>query len=155
MLAMFVNDHKDDWDKHLPLLTMAYRSSVQKRTKCTPNILMLRRETSFSIDLITGPPSYSYDSHVKYHIKYVEWLKEPMKNAFDFAHKIYRVVFRNKSDITTIIKDKLIRTTNVSATLVSTGGIPKTWFRIDRALRDCHKFIRHNVRNRKMQWREK
>lgn len=57
MLAMFVIDHKDDWDKHLPLLTMALRSSVQERTKCTPNILMLRRET-FYRSYITGPPSY-------------------------------------------------------------------------------------------------
>lgn len=32
MLAMFVNDYKDDWDEHLPLLTMAYRASVQEST---------------------------------------------------------------------------------------------------------------------------
>ena len=40
MLRSFVNETQDDWDDHLPFLTMAYRSSAHKSTKCTPNLLM-------------------------------------------------------------------------------------------------------------------
>lgn len=87
MLAMFVNDYKDDWDEHLPLLTMAYRASVQESTKCTPNILMLGRETSLPIDIITGSPTHPNDAPIECPVKYVEWLKEAMQNAFDFAHE--------------------------------------------------------------------
>ena len=39
MLAMFVNEHWDDWDDHLPYVMMAYRASVQESTGCTPNLL--------------------------------------------------------------------------------------------------------------------
>ena len=39
MLAMFVNEHRNDWDDHLPYVMMAYRASVQESTGCTPNLL--------------------------------------------------------------------------------------------------------------------
>lgn len=87
MLAMFVNQHKDDWDDHLPFLTMAYRSSVQESTKCTPNILMLGRETLLPIDLVTGSLVHHNEAPVECPVKYVEWLKDAMQNAFDFAHE--------------------------------------------------------------------
>ena len=32
MLAMFINQHRDDWDDHLPYVMMAYRASVQEST---------------------------------------------------------------------------------------------------------------------------
>lgn len=38
MLAMFVNDYEDDWDEHLPLLTMAYCASVQEKVLSVPQI---------------------------------------------------------------------------------------------------------------------
>ena len=41
MLAMFVNEHRDDWDDHLPYVMMVYRASVQESTSCTPNLLFV------------------------------------------------------------------------------------------------------------------
>lgn len=56
MLAMFLNENYDDWDDHLPYLTSAYRTSVQESTKCSPNRIMLGRETSLLIDVMVESP---------------------------------------------------------------------------------------------------
>ena len=41
-----------DWDQHLPLATMAYRSSVHPSTGETPNMLVLGKEVTLPIDLM-------------------------------------------------------------------------------------------------------
>jgi hypothetical protein len=41
---MFVQEHQRDWDEFLPLLMMAYRSSVHDTTKRSPINLMLGEE---------------------------------------------------------------------------------------------------------------
>ena len=43
-LAIVSAEHQRDWDNHLPLVLMAYRSAVQESTSCTPALLMLGRE---------------------------------------------------------------------------------------------------------------
>lgn len=88
--AMFVKDLKDDWDQHLPLLTIAFNSSLQESTKCTPNILMLRMKTSFPIELSQGS---SYRFPCKLCQTYVERLKEAMQKAFDFPHETFAEKF--------------------------------------------------------------
>lgn len=80
IVAMFVNEYKDDKDKHLPLLTMANRASVPESTKCTLNMLMLGRETSLPNDLIKGSPTDPNYAPVEYPIKYVEWSKSNAKS---------------------------------------------------------------------------
>ena len=44
MLAKFVDENLSDWDCHLPLLMMAYRSAVHETTGCSPSELMFGRE---------------------------------------------------------------------------------------------------------------
>ena len=46
MIAIYINQNQTDWDKHLPMLTAAYRSCVHEKTGYTPNLLMLERERS-------------------------------------------------------------------------------------------------------------
>lgn len=55
-LAMFVNDNHSDWDKHIPLFLMAYRTAVHETTKVTPSQMMLGREMRVPIDLWIGRP---------------------------------------------------------------------------------------------------
>ena len=59
MLSAFVNKERDDWDEHLPYVTMAYRATVLESTKFSPNRLMLGRETNLPLDLMVGPPPNS------------------------------------------------------------------------------------------------
>ena len=76
MLAMFVNENRNDWDDHLPFIMMAYRSSIHDSTKCTPNLLMFGRENVMPIDVIYGDPpntpQYQCPS------QYVQWLGHSM-----------------------------------------------------------------------------
>ena len=55
MLSIFVNDNRSDWDDYIPFLLMAYRSSQQQSTQCTPNLLMLLGEVRLPLGVIVGP----------------------------------------------------------------------------------------------------
>ena len=84
MLSMFVDENHDDWDDHLPFLTMAYRACTHDSTHCTSNLLMLGREMLLPIDIMTG--THHYQSEVTCPVKYVEWMRGAMQRAFDIAH---------------------------------------------------------------------
>ena len=55
-LAIFVEHHQKDWDDHVPLLMMSYRSAVHESTKQTPAKLMFGREVNLPLDLLFGRP---------------------------------------------------------------------------------------------------
>ena len=48
-LAIFVEQNQRDWDRWIPSLLMAYRSSVHETTKQTPACLMFGRELNLPI----------------------------------------------------------------------------------------------------------
>ena len=56
MLSAFVSQNQKDWDTHIPLLMMTYRSSVHATAKCTPSAIMVGLEIRLSIDLALGLP---------------------------------------------------------------------------------------------------
>ncbi|XP_078334040.1 uncharacterized protein LOC144625731 [Crassostrea virginica] len=57
MLRVYVGDHQQDWDTHLPYLMMGYRSVEHETTGSTPNALMLGREVATPIDIMYQKPS--------------------------------------------------------------------------------------------------
>ena len=94
MLKHFVNDNRNDWDDHLPYLTMAYRSSQHESTGCSPNLLMLGKEVPMPLDILVGqPPQNQFDCQ----IEYVEWLRNSMTNAYSYAREqLCRAALRQK-----------------------------------------------------------
>ena len=56
MLAMWTDEHQTDWDRHLALLGMAYRSAPQESTAETPNMINLGREITLPVDLVLDAP---------------------------------------------------------------------------------------------------
>lgn len=56
MIMPFVCKNQKDWDKHIPLLMMVYRSSVHETTGVSLSMLMLAREIRLPIDLVMGRP---------------------------------------------------------------------------------------------------
>lgn len=84
ILSMFVNENKDDWDDHLPYITMAYRSCLHESTHCSPNLLMLGREIALPLDVMTG--SHHTHNTIECPILYIEWMRSAMQRAFDIAH---------------------------------------------------------------------
>ena len=51
MLSAFVNEHQNDWDEHLPYISMAYRAAEHETTGNTPNYMMLGREVTTQLDI--------------------------------------------------------------------------------------------------------
>ena len=93
MLAMFVDESHDDWDDHLPYLTMAYRACIHESTKCSPNLLMLGREISLPIDILTGSPD---PNPTVCPIQYIEWMRDSMQRAFDVANEKLQSSFKRQ-----------------------------------------------------------
>ena len=94
ILSMFVNENKDDWDDHLPYVTMAYRACVHESTKCSPNLLMLGREISLPLDIMTG--SHHAGNQIECPSLYVEWMRNTMQRAFDVTHENLQSSFQKQ-----------------------------------------------------------
>ena len=67
-LSKFVDESQRDWDRYIPLLLFAYRTSVHESTKCTPAMMMKGRDLRLPVDLLFGRPE-----------------KEPTRLATDYA----------------------------------------------------------------------
>lgn len=89
MLVSFVDETRKDWDDHIPYVMMAYRSTLQESTGCSPNKLLFGRENAGPIDLLVGkPPGRQNDLACP--AEYVEWLRSVMTDAFEFAREKMR-----------------------------------------------------------------
>ncbi|PIK53312.1 Retrovirus-related Pol polyprotein from transposon [Apostichopus japonicus] len=86
MLSKVVDADQRNWDKCLPLVTMAYRSSVHDSTGISPAEMMLGREIDLPVDLI-------FDRGPKEHIKkiYVQELEERLHHVHEIARKKLRL----------------------------------------------------------------
>ncbi|XP_060085241.1 uncharacterized protein LOC132564610 [Ylistrum balloti] len=82
MLSMFVDDNQRDWDVHVPLLMMAYRSSIHDSTGVSPCTMMFGREITLPVDLMFGGPES--DSPVL-KSSYAHDLASRLEHIHDFA----------------------------------------------------------------------
>lgn len=81
MLTAYVNEKQTDWDLHLNLVLMAYRSSVHETTQCTPNRLMFGREIQIPLNLMYPLPVVSCTTHTHF----VQDIEKNASFAFDYA----------------------------------------------------------------------
>ena len=87
-IAMFVNDNQKDWDQHISLLLMAYRTATHESTGLTPAKMMMGRELRVPLDLLMGTPPESNQTSKP---SYVEKLKESLNIAHNYARKRLRI----------------------------------------------------------------
>lgn len=80
-LAILTAEHQRDWDTHLPLVLMAYRSAVQDSTACSPALLMLGRELRTPAEIAFGRPPDT----VPPGCEYARRLQDRLECAHDFA----------------------------------------------------------------------
>ena len=81
-LSKFVDDNQCDWDTHIPLLLMAYRTAVHETTGCTPAQLMMGRDLRLPIDLLIGRPEDEVPQHTS---TYAEELQERLERVHNYA----------------------------------------------------------------------
>ena len=56
MLAAYVSQNQKDWATYIPMLVLAYNSSIHDTTRCTPASLMIGHQLRLPIDLALGIP---------------------------------------------------------------------------------------------------
>ena len=54
MISSYISDSQDDWYEHIPLLMLAYRSSVHKTTGVSSAMMMFGRELTLPVDMTLG-----------------------------------------------------------------------------------------------------
>ena len=81
-LAIFVNENQRDWDEHIPLLLMAYRTAIHESTGITPAKMMMGRQLRLPLDLLMGPTP---QVHTNCKGEYVEKLLDGLEVAHKFA----------------------------------------------------------------------
>ena len=84
MLSHFVNENHTNWDDQLPYVMAAYRATEHKSTGCTPNLLMLNRETICPLDLMGGNPPAQEPQECP--VAYVEWVRQSMVGAHEVVY---------------------------------------------------------------------
>ena len=90
-LSKFVDYHQDDWDQCVPLLLMAYRTSIHETTGCTPAMMMMGRDLRLPIDLIFGRPEEEPSTIAT---DYAESLQERL----ELVHRFVRPHMEMQSD---------------------------------------------------------
>lgn len=83
MLSKFVDGDQRNWDLYLPLLMMAYRSSVHESTGFSPNEMMLGREVLLPLDLVIWQAEPTGNSTTEY----ADRLSEQMERIHQFARQ--------------------------------------------------------------------
>lgn len=124
-----VDERQTDWDLHLPVVTMAYRSSVQESTGFTPNRLMLGPEINIPWTLLTKPPPGTPVSPSQY----VQNLQNKFSDTFELVRQHVK-------------KAQLRQKTNYDRKVHGTGYVEgdKVWLYTPRRKRGLsRKFLTH------------
>ena len=74
---MAASENERDWDLHIPMVMMAYRTSVQESTGCTPFYLMFGREGHLPADVMFRLPSSPMQVN-----KYAQDMRFRMEQAY-------------------------------------------------------------------------
>ena len=86
VLKTLVSEDRDDWCQLLPLVGMAYRSTVNESTGLTPNFMMFGREMDLPVDLQYGAPPRQ-ESRFRCHVEYTRWIRQALQNAHQLARR--------------------------------------------------------------------
>ena len=81
-LSKYVEDHQQDWGKHIPFLLMAYRTVVHEATGHSPSQLMLGRHLLLLIDLVLERPE---EESPQLTTSYADHLLEKLEDVHQFA----------------------------------------------------------------------
>ena len=95
LLTGFVNEARNDWDVHLPFVLMAYRSSLQESTGCSPNFLMFGREVHGPVDIMLGRDPNPERQNACL-VEYVEWTRMALEKAFESVRNRMKMSVRRQ-----------------------------------------------------------
>ena len=85
MLSKYIASDQRDWDSHLPMLMLAYRSSIHESTGQTPAAMMFGREVTLPIDLLLGP--FMDQKQKSSQVPYIQNLREKLEVIHEVARE--------------------------------------------------------------------
>ena len=94
MLSNYVSDNQRDWDRHLPQVMMAYRSSKYESTKYPPFFMMFGRDVKLPIDVMCGrAPGQPQET-----VEYTRGLRDPLEAAHNKARTHLQAAQKRQKD---------------------------------------------------------
>ena len=93
MLAKYVSKNQKDWDNHLQLVMLAYRSSVHETTKQTPFFMSFGREVRLPVDVMFGGSEIQRTRD-----EYVDDVRRNMENAYHEVRERTKAVQKRQED---------------------------------------------------------
>ena len=84
MLSAFLCQTGLDWDEYLHYVLLAYRSSVNSSTGCTPHMMVYGREANLPVDLMYDRVPEELPGCPQY---YVDFLRQGLTAAHSFARE--------------------------------------------------------------------
>ena len=94
ILAKYVSDHQRDWDEYLPLMMMAYQSSVHASTQYTPFYLLFGHEVQLPVDVMFGRQS----NHKPEVSDYVRNVRDTLEEVHEHAREHLRAAQKRQKD---------------------------------------------------------
>ena len=85
LLAIYVDEHRRNWDDHLPYILAAYRATRHSATKLTPNMLLFGRENALPLHIVMGDPHWQEE--VPDPTTYVDELRDRLNLAYALARE--------------------------------------------------------------------
>ncbi|UYV82560.1 K02A2.6-like, partial [Cordylochernes scorpioides] len=82
-LTMFVDKNQRDWDQHLPMLLMAYRSAEHESTGYSPARMLFGHELRMPCDVLLGRPEETFENTNEY----ISHLEERMLTIHQWARE--------------------------------------------------------------------
>ena len=94
MLSNYVSDNQRDWDRHLPQVMMAYRSSKHESTKYPPFFMMFGRDVKLPIDVMFGrAPGQPQET-----VEYTRGLRDSLEAAHNKARTHLQAAQKRQKD---------------------------------------------------------
>ena len=84
MIASYISDKQDDWDEHIPLLMLAYGSSIHETLGVSPAMMTFGRDLTLPIDLALGRPERDERRCITDHAYQLE---QKLLEVHEFARK--------------------------------------------------------------------
>lgn len=94
MLSAFVDENQKNWDDLIPLLMLAYRSSVHESTGVSPNEMVFGHSVILPVDLVFGRTN---PEKCEYHLnsEYARNLVLKIEKIHEFAREKLHISFTN------------------------------------------------------------